>query len=213
MVDVLQRSDPDHGRAAELVKAYRDRNILQPVCDYRIVTGPPRQERIIADHLAWMMLENSADHSDFVDFVHAFAGQHPSSRATTELLFIIDKLVQGNRDALLELLSIKPSRDLSLTSSVNRAAFDMMIAIQRHYAMWLAERGLDSTSAIEARYDDVRLHILSTIVETAPGGYPSRRRAISDGRVAVQPGKSRKPRSDGQQSRPIHQTAMPAPTS
>ena len=171
MADVLQRSDPDHGRAAELVKAYRDRNILQPVCDYRIVTGPPRREQIIPDHLAWMMLENSADHADFVDFVHAFARRHPSSRATTELLFIIDKLVQGNRDALLELLSIKPGRDLALTSSVNRAAFDMIIAIQRHYATWLAEHGLDSVSAIKARYDDVRLRILSTIVETTPGGY------------------------------------------
>ena len=102
---------------------------------------------------------------------YAFARQHPSSRATTELLFIIDKLVQGNRDALLELLSLKPSRDLALTSSVNRAAFDMMIAIQRHYATWLAEHGLDSVSAIRARYDDVRLHILSTIVATTPGGY------------------------------------------
>jgi hypothetical protein len=47
----------------------------------------------------------------------------------------------------------------------------MIIAIQRHYATWLAEHGLDSVSAIKARYDDVRLRILSTIVETTPGGY------------------------------------------
>jgi len=54
VVNVLQWSDPDHGRAADLVKAYRDRNILQPICDYRIVTGPPRRERIITDHMVWV---------------------------------------------------------------------------------------------------------------------------------------------------------------
>ncbi len=168
---MLQRSDPDHGRAADLVKAYRDRNILQPICDYRIVTGPPRRERIITDHMVWVMLENAADHADFVDFVHAFTRERPSSRVTTELLFIVDKLVQGNCDALIELLAIDPSRDLTLTSSVNRTAFDLVVAVRRHYATWMAEHDLDSVSAIKARYDDVRLRILSTIIETTPGGY------------------------------------------
>jgi len=171
VVNVLQRSDPDHGRAADLVKAYRDRNILQPICDYRIVTGPPLRERIITDHMVWVMLENAADHADFVDFVHAFTRERPSSRVTTELLFIIDKLVQGNRDALIEVLTIDPSRDLALTSSVNRTAFDLVVAIRRHYATWMAEHDLDSVSAIRGRYDDVRLRILSTIIETTPGGY------------------------------------------
>jgi hypothetical protein len=171
VVNVLQRSDPDHGRAADLVKAYRDRNILQPICDYRIVTGPPRRERIISDHMMWVMLENAADHADFVDFVHAFTREHPSSRVTTELLFIIDKLVQGNRDALIELQAIDPSRDLALTSSVNRAAFNLVVAIRRHYATWMTAHNLDSVSAIRARYDDIRLRILSTIIETTPGGY------------------------------------------
>jgi len=131
VVDVLQRFDPDHGRAADLVQAYPDRDILQPICDYRIVTGPPRRERIITDHMVWVMLENAPDHADFVDFVHAFTREYPSSRVTTELLFIIDKLVQGSRDALIELFTIDPSRDLALTSSVNRAAFDVVLAIRR----------------------------------------------------------------------------------
>jgi hypothetical protein len=46
-----------------------------------------------------------------------------------------------------------------------------MVAIRRHYATWLAEHSLDSVPAIKARYDEIRLHILSTIVDTTPRGY------------------------------------------
>lgn len=168
---VVQAYDPNNGRAAELVHAYRDRNILQPICDYRIVTGPPRRETIVGDHMVWVMLENAADHADFVDFVHAFAREHPSSRTTTELLFIIDKLVQANRDALLKILSTDPDRTLTLTSSLNRTAFDLVVAIRRHYGEWLEEHGVDSAAAVRARYDAVRLRLLSSIVETTPDDY------------------------------------------
>jgi len=172
IVRLIQEHDADEGRAADLVHGYRDRNILQPVCDYRIVRGPPRRETIIPDHMLWMMLENAADVADFVDFVHAFARAHPSSRTTTELLFILDKLVQANRDALLEVVDTN-TEDLSLTSSVNPAAFDLFRTIQQHYIKVLNDERLTSHESIKRKYDDVRFGLLSAIAETTPNGYRS----------------------------------------
>jgi hypothetical protein len=167
---LLQEHDAEQGRAADLVQSYLDRNILQPICDYRVVTGPPRRETIIVDHMLWLMLENAADHADFVDFVHAFAREHPSSRTTTELLFIVDKLVQANRDALVAMLNAKLEQ-LSLTASLNRGAFELFGTIQRQYSVRLALRGLVSSEDVKRRYDDVRMSLLTAIVETSPNGY------------------------------------------
>jgi hypothetical protein len=169
----VQSYDADQGRAPELLQTYLNRNILQPFCDYRIVTGPPRRETIISDHMLWAMLENASDHADFIDFVHGFATESPSSHSTTELLFILDKLVQGNRDALLRLISVSPEAELQHTSSVNRAAYDLVVALRRQYAQWLNERGLDSAAAIKTRYDDVRLRLLELITRSTPEGYRS----------------------------------------
>ena len=60
-------------------------------------------------------------HGDFIDFVRAFARQHPSSRTTTELLFLLDELAQGSRDVLLTLL-------------------DLARELQLHYSAWLGSQ-------------------------------------------------------------------------
>jgi hypothetical protein len=152
--------DPDDGRLPELMRAYLDQNILQPFCDDDI-----------RDPRFWAMLDNAADHADFIDFVRGFAREHPSSRTTTELLFLLDELAQGSRDALLMMLASNPSVDLLHTLRVNREGFGLAVGIREHYGKWLLEHEVDWPRGVAARYDDLRLRLLSTIIESTPEGY------------------------------------------
>ncbi len=43
--------------------------------------------------------------------------------------------------------------------------------MRAHYIGWLRTRQLESTGALRARYDEVRLRLLSAIVERSPNGY------------------------------------------
>lgn len=157
---LINAHDPNEGRLAEVVHAYLDQNILQPY--YAIGTTDPR---------FWTVLGLAADHAEFIDYVRAFARRHPSSRTTTELLFLLDELAQGSRDALLILLDTEPTADLELTRRADRDAYELAVAVHRQYREWLKQRGLDSAAAINARYDELRLRVLSTIVQSTPGGY------------------------------------------
>jgi hypothetical protein len=162
-----------------LLRAYLDQNILQPFCE-----GDTKDPRF------WAMLDNAADHADFIDFVRRFAREHPSSRTTTELLFLLDELVQGSREALLMLVDTKPNIDLSHTARANREGFDLAVAIRRHYGNWLLEHDLDSSSAIRARYDDLRLRLLSTIVASTPDGYRAADARFLAGEILFKQGKA-----------------------
>jgi hypothetical protein len=117
------------------------------------------------------MLGLSSDHVDFTDFIAAYVRDHPASRASTELLFLLDKLVQGNRDTLLALLALRPDVDAGFTRSANREAFDLLVEIRRRYRQALAARGLVTAEEIRARYDTVRLALLRAIVAQTPDGY------------------------------------------
>lgn len=152
--------DADLGRAPALLRAYLDQNILQPFCD-----------DAMRDPRFWAMLDNAADHADFIDFVRAYARRHPSSRSTTELLFLLDELLEASRDVLLMLLDTKPNLDLRYTARTSREAFDLAVWIRTHYLTWLTNHGIDSAAAIRARHDDLRLRLLATIVESTPDGY------------------------------------------
>ena len=154
--------DPNEGRLPWVLQRYLDDNILQP---YHATASP--------DARFWTVLGLVADHADFIDFVRAFARRHPSSRTTTELLFLLDELVQGSRDALLILLDTNPSFDLEATRLADRDAYELAVALHRDYRERLAQRGIDSPSAIAARYDEIRLTLLRTIIDSSPGGYRS----------------------------------------
>ena len=157
---LISAHDPNEGGVPQLLQRYLDANILQPY--YQSTTPDPR---------FWTILGLAADHADFIDFVRGFARRHPSSRTTTELLFLLDELVQGSRDALLILLDTNPPADLERTRLADRDAYELAVAVQRQYREWLAPRQLDSAGAINARYDEIRLRLLSTIIESTPGGY------------------------------------------
>ena len=157
---LMAAHDPDEGQLPAVLRAYLDQNILQPFCD-----GATRDARF------WAMLENASDHAEFIDFVRSFARRHPSSKVTTELMFLLDELVQGSRDALLMLFGTAVERDLPETSRSSAEAHALAGAIQHQYAAWLRQRALDTEQDIRRRYDNLRLRLLTTIVATTPSGY------------------------------------------
>jgi hypothetical protein len=117
------------------------------------------------------MLRISSDHADFVDFIMKYVAAHPSTKATTELLFMLDDMVQGSRDTLLALLEIDPDKDLYWTGRTNRDAHDLIAIIQPHYRAKLEQRGIATSEGVTLWYDNVRLEILAAIVSTTPGRY------------------------------------------
>jgi hypothetical protein len=156
---MLSAHHPNVGRAPELVRNYLDQNILQPYCD-----GTNRDPRF------WAMLENAADHADFVDFVRSYARTYPSSKTTTELLFLLDELLQGSRDVMLMLLDTRPDEHLQHTRVVAPEGYTLALALKERYGRWLFERGW-SKPEVWQHYNGLRLRLLSTIIDTSPDGY------------------------------------------
>ena len=157
---LLRKHDPHSGDAAALVRSHLDANLLQPYFDS--TTRDPR---------FWVMLGLAADHTSLIGFVGEFVREHPSSRTTTELLFMLDEFTQASRDAMLMLLSSDPWATLQVTRGVDEDAFALADSVYRHYRDWARREGLQQTNAIRARFDDVRIGILQTIIATADGGY------------------------------------------
>lgn len=160
IASLLEQHDPDAGRAPEVVHEYLDQNLLQPYED--------AQTR---DSKYWVMMELVSDHVDFIDYIRTFARADPSSRVTTELLFLLDELGQASFDSMLLLLDTVVPTDLTTTFARSREAYGLAVEIDEHYRRWLIEHGITSPTALRARYEDQRLRIMRSILESTPGGY------------------------------------------
>jgi hypothetical protein len=156
---LLATHDADAGQAPALVRNYLDQNILQPYCHGRTKDGQ-----------FWALLENAADHADFLEFIRSYARAHPSSRTTTELLFFVDELAQASREAALTVAGTVISRDLLHTAVESPPAARLAAEVDRSLRESLAARGMTLADLPEA-YDSFRLNVLATIVETTPNGY------------------------------------------
>jgi hypothetical protein len=160
IVGLLDAHDANAGDAPAVVRGYLDQNLLQPFCDGRT-----------KDARFWAMLENASDHVAFIEMIRSYARVHPSSRTTTELLFLLDELAQASRDSMLTLIEINPVTDLLHTSTVNPPSGKLAAEVSRHYRLWLQGESIKSVAAIRERYDQVRLRVLTTIMESTPNGY------------------------------------------
>ncbi len=160
IVALAESHSADDGDLPALLQRYRQQNSLQPYDDAS--TRDPR---------LWAELELAADHVDFIGFLRRYASERGSSKSTTEVLFLLDALVQSSRNVLDTLLTIDPQQHLARTQKENPIAYDLVLELQRYYRAALVTRGLTSAEAIDAFYDDVRLRILVGIVNTTSGGY------------------------------------------
>jgi len=159
----------DGGRLPQLLQRYCDQNSLQPYVD-----GAIRDLRV------WAQLSVAAQHVDFIGFVRRYTSERPGSRAATALLFLLDSVVQGSRDALDALLEGDAVNALAWTRKANPRAYRLATELRRYYERELQRRGLISAEAISAYYDTVRLSILTRIVATSPDGY-----RVSDARFLI----------------------------
>lgn len=160
VVSLTRKHSADAGRVPDLLQRYCDQNSLQPYVD-----------TTMKDPRLWVQLGIAADHVDFIGFIRRYAAEHPSSRATTALLFLLDNIAQSSRDALAPLLEANPKDDLRWTRQANPRAYELVLRIRDHYRRELNRRGLTSAEAITRHYERVRLAILEQIVRTSPDGY------------------------------------------
>jgi hypothetical protein len=157
--ELTSKYNGDTGRLPLLLRRYADETMLQPYLDTEI-----------PDMRLWTELGIAADHTDYIAFITKYASEHPSSKATTELLFLLDKLAQGSYDALATLVGMNPAR-MEWTRSTNRDAYDLFNNMRRYYRSELALRNLDDYVALRLFFDRIRAAILSGIVRTTPNGY------------------------------------------
>ena len=157
---LIDRYDPDDGRLPELVRAYVEQNLMQPYDDASF-----------ADPRRWIMLVLAADDRDYVDFAVAYVRAHPRTRTATELLFLIDAVMQGSGNALELLLQTDPRRDLRWTAHENPEAWALFDAVRDYYADRLRADGTATIPAIRRRYDDQRVRLLTSVLRLAPDGY------------------------------------------
>jgi hypothetical protein len=157
---LLVGHDAHEGDAPTLMRAYLDQNLLQPYCHGRTRDGQ-----------FWALLENATDHAEFLEFIRSYARTRSSSKTTTELFFLMDELVQGSQEVADAALGTSVSHDLAYTATISPAAARLAAAIAGDLHGWLAVHGYTRREGAGAAYDQVRIRILATIVETTPNGY------------------------------------------
>jgi len=152
--------DADAGQLPALLQRYRDQNALQPYAD--TATRDPR---------LWAQLGIAADHVTFISFIRRYASGHPSTRATTELLLLLDRIAEANQDALSVLRANDPAADLGWTRQANPEAYDLIVGIRRYYQREANRLGLFTDEAVDRYYEKARLAILEGILQATPGDY------------------------------------------
>src|SRR5215204_3244995 len=120
--EYIDRYGADERALARLVGWYRERNALQPYAD-----GEIRDLRV------WAQLGLAADHVTFIRYIREYTAAHPSSKVTTELLFLLDTLAQANQDALATLIETNQRDDLLWTRVNHPRAYLLVRQIQDAY--------------------------------------------------------------------------------
>jgi hypothetical protein len=152
--------DASDGQLPALLREYVEQNGLQPYVD-----GATRDGRL------WVQLGLAADHADFVGYITRYVREHAGTKASVELLFLLEKQAEASLDALVTLIDTDRQRDLRWTMKTHRYAYAAIATIQDHYKTQLAQLRLTSRDELVAYYDRVRLTILQAILDTAPAGY------------------------------------------
>jgi hypothetical protein len=169
ILDLVLHFDPQQGDLPTLLRRYVSDNLLQP---FNASRSP--------DPKVWGLLSVAADHFEFVQFIRTFVERVPSSKVTTELLFLLDKLVQANLQAALSVFTLDTSDGIEWTTRASPKGAEILVALKRDQERALGTRGIWDESAIARAYDDVRVGILEHLIRTTPQGY-----RINDARFLI----------------------------
>jgi hypothetical protein len=159
-VNLANAYHPDDGRLPAVIRAYVAQNMLQPY-----------EEMSLPDPSRWAMLVLAADDQDYLDFAGGYIREHPGTRGATEMLFLVDALMQGSSDTLSILMRTRVRRDLQWTYQENPDAFWLFDSLQEYYRDVLGKRGLASGGAVARYYEDQRLTLLAGVLRQTPAGY------------------------------------------
>jgi hypothetical protein len=157
---LLDRHAANAGALPAVIQRYTDQNALQPY-----------QDMGIRDPRLWTQLGLASDHVAFIALIRKYAAEHPSTRVTIELLFLLDRIAEASRDALGVLLDSEPEIDLRWTWRSNPNAYELVTQLRRHYRAELTRLGLTTSDRVTRHYDNVRVSMLEGILRTTPDGY------------------------------------------
>jgi hypothetical protein len=113
---------------------------------------------------------------------------HPRTRTSTELLFLLDALMQGSRETLALLLETNPRREMAWTRQENWQAWQLFASLRDYYGELLDKRGLETPEAVRHEYDALRIGVLSRLVQLTPDGYRASDALFLIGRIRWQQG-------------------------
>jgi hypothetical protein len=153
-------SDASDGQLPRLIREYVEQNGLQLYAD-----DATRDGRL------WVQLGLAADHLDFVEYISRYVRERTGTKASVELLFLLEKLAQASLDALVTLIDIDRQQDLRWTMRTHRFAYAAIATIQDHYKTKLAEMRLTKREELIEYYDRVRIMILQAVLDTTPNRY------------------------------------------
>ncbi len=156
----MGRFDPNEGDLSVVLRRYTADNVLQPFHASQQV-----EPKLCA------LLSVAADHCDFAQFIASSVERVRSSRVTTELLFLMDKLVQANLHALLSLIKFDSVNGLDWTKAVKPEGAAVLVEIYKYHERVLRERGIWDEAALALRHDQVRIGILEDLIRTTPQSY------------------------------------------
>ena len=160
LADLISTHHPDEGRLPDVLKMHLEQNLLQP---YEIWRAP--------DPRLWVMLEIASDNAGIVDFARTYVDEHPFTRTSTELIFLLEELAQGKLNALRLLLTSDPPADLGWTRTTDPDAFELLVSMRDYYRQRAFERGFDTIDALTRAYDEIRIELLAAVVYASPVGY------------------------------------------
>ena len=155
----LMETHAPGGSLPRVLRGYREQNALQPYAD--LDSRDPR---------LWTQLSLAADHVSFIGAIRTYAAAHPSTDETTELLLLLDTIVQAEQDALHVLLDTDPA-DLELTRAASPDAYALFLDVRQEYTDELRRRGLRTPAQIDEYYGNIRLTILQRIIDQSVNGY------------------------------------------
>jgi len=157
LVSLTDRYDPDAGDLARAFNAYVTQNVPQPYEDWAF-----------PDPVFWMTVTLAADDAPLLEFVLDYLRRHPSSRVTTELLFLLDRSAETSCDVQADVLMAGTDRlPLEATQRSNPDAYALAESLAAAYRSWIVKYHVNAAE----RCIGARTAILRRIIESSPGRY------------------------------------------
>ena len=157
LVKLADRYEGNHGDLARTFRAYVQQNIPQPY-----------ETHGFADPLFWIVLTLASDDAPLVEYASRYIRAHPSSRVTTELLFLLDESAESSCDVLARVLTVgSPALPLDATRRSNVDAYNLALSLSAAYRAWLSQFDVNPVKRCTA----ARTAILRRIIDTSPDGY------------------------------------------